>query len=132
MWQKAYKRYSSKCLAPIFKSGHTLVMVWGAFSGFDKSPLIIIPPQNRSASDFVDLIYEGTLSGFYFLHDHREDIILMEDGAPVHRNKVAKVVERSSWYKEVEMAKQLSKSKPNREPMEDSERQSSEYILAIQ
>lgn len=91
VWRKAYERYSSKCLAPIFKSGRTSVMVWGAFSGFDKSPLVIIPRENRSARDFVDLIYEGTLSGFYFLHDHREDIILMEDGAPVHRSKLPKL-----------------------------------------
>lgn len=88
VWRKSHERYDYKCLAPTFKSGRTSVMVWGAFSGFDKSPLVIIPPKSRSASDFVNLVYEGTLSGFYFLHDHPEDIILMEDGAPVHRSKL--------------------------------------------
>jgi transposase len=86
VWRKPYERYESKCLAPIFKSGRTSVLIWGAFSGFDKCPLVIMPPHRRSASDFVDIVYEGTLSGFYFLHDHPEDLTLMEDGAPVHRS----------------------------------------------
>ena len=37
----------------------------------------------RTATNFVDIVYKGALSGFYFLHDHPNDMILMEDGAPV-------------------------------------------------
>ena len=62
------------------------MMVWGAFSGFDKCPLVPIPSNMRTTSDFVNLVYEGTFSGFYFMHDNREQLILMEDGAPVHRS----------------------------------------------
>ena len=45
-------------------------MVYGAFSGFDRSPLIIISLRRRVACDFVDLFYEVTLSGFYYLNDY--------------------------------------------------------------
>lgn len=87
VWRRVHERYHSNCLAPSFKSGRTSVMVWGAFTGFDKSPLVIIPPTRRSAVDFVELVYEGTLSGFYFMHDNAHELTLMEDGAPVHRSR---------------------------------------------
>jgi hypothetical protein len=61
------------------------VMVWGAFTGFDKCPLVIMPANRRSAHDFVEIVYEGALSGFNFLHDCSEDLILIEDSALVHR-----------------------------------------------
>nr|PNR28760.1 hypothetical protein PHYPA_029353 [Physcomitrium patens] len=88
VWRKAYEKYNWDCIAPSFKSGHSSVMVWGAFTGFDKSPLVIIPLDKRSARDFVPIVYEGVLSGFYFLHDDPEQLILMEDGAPVHRSSL--------------------------------------------
>ena len=50
---------------------------------FAKSPLVIIPP----VVDFVNLIYEDTLSGLYFMHDQPHELTLMEDGALVHHNK---------------------------------------------
>ena len=64
------------------------MMVWGAFTGFDKSPLVTIPSDKRSSCDFVTIVYEGVLSGFYFLHDDPEQLILMEDGAPVYRSSL--------------------------------------------
>jgi len=36
----------------------------------------------------VQNVYEGILSRFYFKHDAPEQLILMEDGAPVHHGKV--------------------------------------------
>lgn len=101
VWRKSCERYAWKCLAPIFKSGRTSVMVWGAFSGFDKSPLVIMPPQRKTASDFVDIVYEGTLSGFYFLHDHPQDLTLMEDGAPVHRSVLPKLWRQAHGIKKL-------------------------------
>jgi hypothetical protein len=52
-------------------------MVWGAFTGFEKSPSVIIPPTERSAIDFVQLAYEGTLRGFYFMHDQPDQLTRM-------------------------------------------------------
>jgi len=87
VWRKTHERYEDHCLAPTFKSGRSSVMVWGAFTGFDKSPLVFMPQGERTANDFVNNVYEGTLSGFFFMHDAPQKLILMEDGAPVHRAK---------------------------------------------
>jgi hypothetical protein len=40
---------------PTFKSGCIFVIVWGGFSGYDKSPIVIIPSDRRTAIDFVDI-----------------------------------------------------------------------------
>ena len=45
VWRKSHEHFSVDCFAPSFKSGHSLVMVWGAFTGFHKCPLVIIPPD---------------------------------------------------------------------------------------
>jgi hypothetical protein len=68
------------------------VMVWGGFSGYDKSPIVIIPADRKVAIDFVDIVYEGTFSSFYFLHDHLDDLFFMEDGAPVYHNFGEKLI----------------------------------------
>ena len=65
-------------------------MVWGAFTGFDKSPLVIMALGERTAKHFVQKIYEATLSGFYFMHDKLAELTLMEDSALVHRSKYSK------------------------------------------
>ena len=38
----------------------------------------------RIAVYFVKKIYEGTLSGFYFMHDKPHELTFMKDGASVH------------------------------------------------
>ena len=63
-------------------------MVWGAFTGFDKSPLVFLPQGERTAIAFVKHVYDSVLSGFYFMHDASHELLLMEDGAPVHRGKL--------------------------------------------
>ena len=88
VWWKAYEKYNWDCIAPSFKSGCSSVTVWGAYTGFDKSPLVTIPSDKRSSSDFVTIVYEGVLCGFYFLHNDLEQLILMEDGAPFHHSSL--------------------------------------------
>jgi hypothetical protein len=77
-------RYGAKYLAPTFKSDCVSVMIWGAFSGFHKNPLVLMPPGRRKVTQFIDDVYERILSGLYFLHDDTDNVLLMEDGAPVH------------------------------------------------
>jgi hypothetical protein len=85
VWYKVCKRYNWKCLAPTFKSGHVSLIIWGAFLGFCKSPLVLIPHGRQKATHFIDDVYERILSGLYFLYDDTNNVLLMEDGAPVHR-----------------------------------------------
>jgi len=49
--------------------------------------LDIMPQGERSASGFVYNINEGTLNGFYFIHDQLYDLMLMEDGALIYHGK---------------------------------------------
>ena len=69
IWHKVHEKYPKNCLAPTFKSRRTSLIVWGAFIRFDKSPLVIMAPGERTAKHFVQKMYEGTFSGFYFMHN---------------------------------------------------------------
>jgi len=45
-------------------------MVWDAFTSSDRSPLVIMLQDERSATNFVYVVYEdGTLSLFYIIYD---------------------------------------------------------------
>ena len=65
-------------------------MVWGAITSSTKSYLVLIPPDKRTAKDFVEIVYELALEHFYYHHDNYQDLILMEDGGPVHQSKAPK------------------------------------------
>ena len=69
VWWRSYERYSWDCLAPTFKSERTFFMIWGAFTGYEKCFFVIMPSDRQTSADFVDIVYEGRLSGFYFMHD---------------------------------------------------------------
>lgn len=87
VWRTAYERYDNNCLTPTFKSGRTSVMIWGAFAGSQQSELVFIPKDQRTAKDFIELVYDGELLRFL---GSISGGILMEDGAPVHRSKASK------------------------------------------
>jgi hypothetical protein len=72
------------CVLFKFKSDCILVMVWGTFNGYEKSSIDIIHSNRWITIDLVNIVYEGTLSSFYFFHDHLEDLFFMELIAPVH------------------------------------------------
>ena len=46
-----------------------------------------MPLHKCTSDDFVDIVYKSCLSGFYFLHNEPQNLILMEEGTPVHHNK---------------------------------------------
>lgn len=64
----------------------------GCNTNFDKFPSIVVSHDKRKSRDYVNIVYKSRLSGFYFLHDHPETLVFMEDGAPVHSSK-----EASEW-----------------------------------
>ena len=89
-------------------------MVWGAFIGFDKIPLVIMAPEERTAKHFVQKVYEDTLSGFYFMHDEPEELTLMEDDAFVHQSKYSK-----SWRQAHGMKLVWPTNSPDLNPIEN-------------
>ena len=91
VWQNAYEKYSWDCLAPTFESGRTSIMIWGAFTSYSKSDLVLIPPNKRTALDFVDVVYTSGLESYYKGYNNYQHLILMEDGAPVHRSIAPKL-----------------------------------------
>lgn len=100
IWRKPEEKYNNDCLEPTFKSGRTSVMVWSAFSDNQKAQPVIIPSDQRSAKDFVDIVYEHNLKEFM---EKVQDTILMEDGAPIHTSRVPQKwrqlhqVEKMQW-----------------------------------
>jgi hypothetical protein len=65
-----------------------------------KSELVILDAEKRTAQNFVDQVYEGTLKRFL---EQFDGALLMEDWAPIHRSKIAKEwrdshgVEKIAW-----------------------------------
>jgi hypothetical protein len=80
-----YEHYASSCKVPTFKIVRTSLMIWGAFSGGQKSQLVFMPKDRRFAKDFVEVVYNGEL--LHFMEKVPQGL-LMKDGAPVHRSKL--------------------------------------------
>ena len=91
VWRRQDERYDEKCLAPTFKSERQSLMIWGCVAFGRLGPLIRIPKEERSGADYVRLVLADTLWDFYSeLYEDRGLVGVMEDGAPVHRCKLAK------------------------------------------
>lgn len=115
VWRTVYERYNWDCLAPTFKSGRSSIMVWGAFTGSTKCYLVLFPPNKRTAADFVEIVCEGALENYYWHHDHHEHLILMEDGAPVHRSNAQKF-----WREQLGLTKlEWPANSPDLNPIEN-------------
>lgn len=95
VWRRASEKYKNACLAPIFKSGRTSVMVWGAFVVDQRLPLVVMPSGRRTAVDFVNIVYNGTLGPWLSMQEDVANLVLMEDGAPVHRSNAPKAWQES-------------------------------------
>src|ERR1700733_1367093 len=66
-------------------------MVWACIAYSFKGPLVFMPKNRRSGEDYVELILAGPLWDTYtHLYEERGAVRVMEDGAPIHRSKVAK------------------------------------------
>jgi len=59
-------------------------MVWGAFTNFNKNPLVIMPQGEKNAIDFIHNVYNNTLNGYYFMLNQPHEPTLIEDGTPIH------------------------------------------------
>ena len=69
----------------------------------------------RTATHFVQKVYEGTLSCFNFMHDKPKELTLMEDGAPLYQSKYSK-----SWRQAHSMKKLVwPANSPDLSPIEN-------------
>jgi hypothetical protein len=66
VWRRAYERYQWNSLAPVFKSGRSSIIVWGAITSSTKSYLVLILPDKRTTKDFVEIVYEFALEHYYY------------------------------------------------------------------
>jgi transposase len=115
VWRTAYEKYSWTCLAPTFQSGRTSIMVWGAFTSSSKSNLVLIPPNKRTAVDFVDVVYESGLEPYYYDHNNYKSLILMEGGALVHHSNAPKLWREAHAMKKL----QWPANSPDLNPIEN-------------
>jgi len=112
VWRTADEEFNQECTGSTHKSGRTSVMVWGAIAYDQKSELVVMDKNKRTAADFVDQVYDGPLLQFLtgFI-----DPILMEDGAPIHRAKAA-----TEWRDELELKKLIWPAQsPDMNPIEN-------------
>jgi transposase len=90
VWRREGERYLQECLAPTFKSGRTSLMIWGCITYGKRGPLVRIPSNMRKGQDYVNLILSNHLWDFYLeMSEEKGVVLVMEDGAPSHRSKVA-------------------------------------------
>ena len=94
VWRKSEEHYNLDCLTSTFKSGRTSIMVWDAFIATHKLPLIAMPPDRRIAIDFVEIVYDGVLGPLLDVQGDTRRLVLMEDGALVHRVRLQQLGER--------------------------------------
>jgi hypothetical protein len=87
VWRRADEPYLEECFTPTFKSNRTTLMVWGAFTLTKKSNLVIFERGRHDGRAFVEDVYEGELLRFMA---QKQELLLMEDGTPLHRCVVAR------------------------------------------
>ena len=65
-------------------------MIWGGFIATQKLSLIHMPPNRHTIVDYVEIVYDEVLDSFLKEQEGVCKVVLMEDGTPMHRDKVAK------------------------------------------
>jgi transposase len=91
VWRKPGERYEERCLAPTFKSGRQSLMIWGCIAHGWLGPLVMIPKDQRTGVDYVNLVLAGPFWDFYSeLYEDWGLVKVVEDGAPIHQSAFAK------------------------------------------
>jgi hypothetical protein len=115
VWQKSDECYKLDCLTLTFKSGRTSIMIWGGFTATHKLFLICMPLNRRTTVDYVEIVYDGVLCSFLEKQEGVYKVVLMEDGAPLHRGKVA-----SDWRENHDLEKiEWPTQSPHLNPIEN-------------
>jgi transposase len=91
VWRKTHERYEESCIYPTFKSGRSSLMIWACIAYNYKGPMVILPKGERKGEHYVQNVLEPVFWDFYMDMTEKLGVVLMmEDGAPIHRSGVAK------------------------------------------
>jgi len=83
------QRYATSNLRPTFNSGSERVIVWGAFSGVGRTPLLRVEGSMNGAS-YVDVLESVVVHYMCADYGSPDGAWFQEDLAPCHTSKVAK------------------------------------------
>lgn len=86
MWRRVDEELVSECLATASKAGAVLGDDWGTFNGERILLMVITPPQHRTDTDLVRLIYDAALDPWVGDQDGKKYLIPKTYGVPVHRS----------------------------------------------
>jgi hypothetical protein len=96
------EQLNEKHLKPTFKSGRTMIQVWGAFQYGSRCNLVLVRKRNASerttptdklgmnTKQFCEEIIESNLAHYWQSLEDPEDSYLIEDNLKVHQNKLSK------------------------------------------
>ena len=62
-------------------------MVWRTFTATYKLSFIAMPSGRQTTIDFVEIMYDGVVGLFLNAQKDTCRLVLMEDGASIHRTK---------------------------------------------
>ncbi|CAH7673158.1 hypothetical protein PPACK8108_LOCUS8032, partial [Phakopsora pachyrhizi] len=80
VWRRVGEKFNEDCIESTFQSGQSSMMIWGCFQGLKMGPMVILPKGCQNAQSFINNVYKP----------NQDNIpILMEDGAAVHRSRLA-------------------------------------------
>ena len=99
----AEEKYHVDCLTPVFKSGHSSIMVWGCFTGNRLGPLLAFEKGGISSREYSQTLKDGLLVFLQELNGPEEPLdndtiqvvtpgqyIFQQDNAPIHVSKATK------------------------------------------
>jgi transposase len=97
-WRTKDEANNLACCTSTFRSGRFSVMVWGGIMHGKKTDLAVFEQGVRKTAEYYrDLVYNGPLVRFL---ETTPDLLLMEDGAPIHRSNAPKF-----WLRDNNVAK---------------------------
>lgn len=107
------EQFVHECIAPTFRSGRKTIMVWACITHNTKGPIIRINTVPEKTDEngkkkggglngkrYVEQIISGPLKNFWLAEEeaHGPGMLVVEDGAPCHRSKVAKKARAEVGY----------------------------------
>jgi len=115
VWRDSQSKFAAKNLVLTFKSGCVLTMVWGSFFGNKKGSLVVFPPCQHKAVEFIEKIYKKHLIPFLTRVNLNHHLTLMEDNSPIQNACASKAFLAEKSIRKIEWPAQS----PDLNPLEN-------------